>query len=85
VFAHRSFFLFGVNHREHNFKGRTAARFTSRNEAAAVALYDFSANGQSHAGTFVNVSRMQALKHVEHAISVLFVEADTVILDDDAA
>ncbi len=46
---------------------------------------DFSANGQSHTGTFVNVSRMQALKYVEHAIGILFVEADSVVLDRDAA
>ena len=50
-----------------------------------MALDDSLADGQADAGSFVDVARMQTRKDVEDPLHVLFVEADAVILDQQAA
>jgi len=48
-----------------------------------VTLRYFAADRQSDARSFVGGPSMEALEHRENALFVLFVEADSVIGDDD--
>src|SRR3990172_3571473 len=48
-----------------------------------MALNDLAADGQAHARALVLVTSVQALKDIEDAVEVLFVESDTIVFYDD--
>src|SRR5881394_3303851 len=68
---------------ESHDEGRSLSRCTARDDVAVVAHRYFATDRQSNACSFVSLTSVQAFKHRENAVGVLFVEADSVVFDDD--
>jgi hypothetical protein len=61
-------------------EGRALAWSAACGDSATVAVDDLAANGETHSGPLVFTFLMQALKHIEDAVEILFVKPDAVIL-----